>query len=296
MAIMSLRPHALEPVPEETARVAHAAFPKGNPYLLLRDTLGTIFRDDDFATCFPLDGQPGLPPWRLALVTIMQFRENLADRQAAEAVRARIDWKYLLGLALTDPGFDFSVLSALRDRLLASSAEALLLEKLLECCRAMGWLKARGSQRTDSTHVLAAIRVLNRLELVAETLRAALNAVATVAPDWLQGLAPLEWYERYGKRIEDVRLPKDTADREAYAQMVGEDGFHFLDAVEAAEVPKEVRELPILESLRRTWQRHYERMGDAALAVEGGAKGCVRFKANRELPPAAESIESPYDA
>jgi transposase len=293
---MSLRPHTLESVPEETARVARAAFPKGNPYLLLRDTLGTIFQDDDFAACFPLDGQPGLPPWRLALVTIMQFRENLADRQAAEAVRARIDWKYLLGLALTDSGFDFSVLSEFRDRLLASRSEELLLDKLLERCRALGWLKTRGQQRTDSTHVLAAIRMLNRLELVAETLRAALNAVATVAPDWLQGHAPLEWYERYGKRIEDVRLPRDKADREAYAQMVGEDGFHFLDTVEAAEVPKEVRELPILQSLRRTWQRHYERTVDEARADGGGAKRRVRFKTNRELPPAAESIESPYDA
>ena len=293
---MSLRPHTLESVPEETVRVARAAFPKGNPYLLLRDTLGTIFQDDDFAACFPLEGQPGLPPWRLALVTLMQFRENLADRQAAEAVRARIDWKYLLGLALTDPGFDFSVLSEFRDRLLASSAEELLLDKLLERCRALGWLKTRGQQRTDSTHVLAAIRVLNRLELVAETLRAALNAVATVAPAWLQGLAPLAWYERYGTRIEDAKLPRDKADREAYAQMVGEDGFHFLDAVEAAEAPKEAQELPILESLRRTWQRHYERTGDEAMAEGGGAKRRVRFKANRELPPAAEGIESPYDA
>ena len=125
---MSLHPHALESVPEETARVARAAFPKGNPYLLLRDTLGRIFQDNDFAACFPLEGQPGLPPWRLALVTIMQFREHLADRHAAEAVRARIAWKYLLGLELTDPGFDFSVLSEFRDRLLASSAETLLLE------------------------------------------------------------------------------------------------------------------------------------------------------------------------
>jgi transposase len=232
----------------------------------------------------------------LALVTIMPCRENLADRQAAEAVRARIDWKYLLGLALTDPGFDFSVLSEFRDRLLASSAEELVREKLLERCRAMGWLKARGAQRTDSTHVLAAIRVLHRLALVAETLRAALNAVATVAPDWLQGLAPLEWYERYGTRIEDTRLPRDQADREAYAQMVGEDGVHFLDAVEAAEVPQAVRELPILESLRRTWQRHYERTVDEARAEGGGVTHRVRFKANRELPPAAESIESPYDA
>ena len=278
---MSLHPHVIAPVPDETARVARAAFPKGNPYLLLRDTLGTIVRDDDFAACFPLDGQPGLPPWRLALVTIMQCRENLADRQAAEAVRARIDWKYLLGLALTEPGFDFSVLSEFRDRLLASSAEELVLDKLLERCRALGWLKARGAQRTDSTHVLAAIRVLTRLELVAEPLRAVLNAVATGAPDWRQGFAPLEWYERYSKRIEDGRLPRDQADREAYAQMVGEDGFYCLEAVEAAEAPKEVRELPILESLRRTWQRHYDRPGDEARAEGGGAKHRVRFKANR---------------
>ena len=193
---MSLHPHALAPVPEETARVARAAFPKGNPYLLLRDTLGTIFQDDDFTALFPLVGQPGLPPWRLALVTIMQFRENLADRQAAEAVRARIDWKYLLGLDLTDAGFDFSALSEFRDRLLAGSAAEHLLDKLLERCRALGLLTARGRQRTDSPHVLAAIRVMNRLELVAETLRAALNELATVAPAWLQGLAPLAWYAR----------------------------------------------------------------------------------------------------
>src|SRR6266446_3210891 len=252
MSIMSLRPPPLEPVPAETARVARAAFPKGHPYLTLRDALGTIFQDEDFTTLFPAWGQPGLPPWRLALVTIMQFRENLADRQAAEAVRARIDWKYLLSLELTDPGFDFSVLSEFRDRLLAGSAAELLLDKLLERCRAMGWLKARGRQRTDSTHVLAAIRVLNRLELVAETLRAALNAVATVAPDWLQGLAPLVWYERYGKRIEDTRLPQGQAKRDAYAQTVGEDGFHLLDALDAPETPEGLRELPIITTLRQT--------------------------------------------
>src|SRR5262247_2721975 len=236
---MSLRSHTLEPVSEETARVACAAFPKGNPYLLLRDTLGTIFADEDFADLFPACGQPSMPPWRLALVTIMQFREHLADRQAAEAVRARIDWKYLLGLELSDPGFDFSVLSEFRDRLLAGGAEDLLLDTLLERGRALGWLPTRGQQRTDSTHVLAAIRVLNRVELVAETLRAALNAVATVAPDWRQGLAPLAWYERYGTRIEDTRLPQGQASRDAYAQMVGEDGFHFLEAMAAPDTPQE---------------------------------------------------------
>jgi transposase len=197
---MSLHPHVIAPVPEETARVARAAFPKGHPYLTFRDALGTILQDEDFAALFPLGGQPGLPPWRLALVTIMQFRETLTDRQAAEAVRARIDWKYLLSLELTDPGCDFSVLSEFQ---------------LLERCHGLSLLKARGQQRTASPHVLAAVRVLNRLELVAETLRATLNELATVAPDWLRDLAPLEWYARYGKRIEDARLPREKAARAA---------------------------------------------------------------------------------
>jgi transposase len=285
----------IAPVPEETARVARAAFPKGNPSLLLRDTLGTIFQDDDFTALFPLVGQPGLPPWRLALVTIRQFRENLADRQAAEAVRARIDWKYLLGLDLTDAGFDFSALSEFRDRLLAGSAAEHVLDKLLERCRALGLLTARGRQRTDSTHVLAAIRVMNRLELVAETLRAALNELATVAPAWLQGLAPLAWYARYSKRIEDTRLPQGQAKRDAYAQTVGEDGFSLLDMLDAPETPKGLRELPMIAALRQTWQRHYERSTGEGPTVGQPAVARVRFKANRELPPAAEGIEASYD-
>src|SRR6185503_4314447 len=279
---MSLHPHLIAPVPEETARVARAAFPKGHPYLTFRDALGTIFQDEDFTALFPAWGQPGLPPWRLALVTILQFRENLADRQAAEAVRARIDWKYLLSLELTDPGFDFSVLSAFRDRLLAGSAEELLLDKRLERCRALGLLTARGQQRTDSTHVLAAVRVLNRLDLVAETLRATLNALATVAPDWLQGLAPLAWYERYGRRIEDTRLPQGQASRDAYAQMVGEDGFALLDALEAPETPEALRALPLITTLRQTWQRHYERATGEGTAHSHPARSSVRFKRNQE--------------
>jgi transposase len=292
---MSLHPQPLEPVPEDTVRVARAAFPKGNPYLTLRDQLGTIFQDEDFAALFPACGQPGLPPWRLALITILQFRETLTDRQAAEAVRARIDWKYLLGLELTDSGFDFSVLSEFRHRLLAGSAEARLLDKLLERCRTLGLLKARGQQRMDSTHVLAAIRGLSRLELVAETLRAALNELAMVAPTWLQGLAPLEWYERYGKRIEDTRLPREKTAREAYARTVGEDGFHVLDAVARPEAPEAVRDLPSLATLRRTWQRHYERTESPGTTTRKRLGSHVRFKANRDLPRAAEGIESPYD-
>src|SRR3954471_3206728 len=267
---MSLKPAVIHPVPEETARVARAAFRRGNPLLNLRDELGAIFADADFADLFPKLGQPGLAPWRLALVTLLQFREDLPDRRAAEAVRARIDWKYLLGLDLTDPGFDHSVLCEFRSRLLEGSAEERLLGKLLEACQARGLLKARGRrQRTDATHVLASIRTLNRLELLGETLRAALNELATVAPDWLRSAAPRAWYERYALRVEDGRLPRAAAEREAYARTVGEDGFALLDHLDRAETAAELRGLPKVLILRQVWARQFVREPAEPLA-DGG--------------------------
>jgi transposase len=108
---MSLQPTQTYIVPEQTARVAKAAFPKGTLCLQLYDHLGTIFQDQDFADLFPRRGQPAAAPFRLALVTVLQFVEGLSDRAAAEAVRGRLDWKYLLCLELEDPGFDHSVLA-----------------------------------------------------------------------------------------------------------------------------------------------------------------------------------------
>ena len=286
---MSLRPDPIRPVPEGTARVARAAFRKGNPLLKLRDELGTIFADEDFADLFPKRGQPGLAPWRLALVTLLQFREDLSDRRAVEAVRARIDWKYLLGLELADPGFDASVLCEFRARLVAGGAEERLLDRLLARCRELGLVKARGRQRSDTTHVLAAVRLLNRLELVGETLRAALNELATVAPDWLRGVAPRAWYERYALRLEDGRLPRTAAEREAYARTVGEDGFALLDRLDEPATPEDLRRLPAVEILRRVWARHFVREG-------GAPPGGVRLRAKDEPPPpGTEPVESPYD-
>src|SRR5262252_3997860 len=141
---MSLKPEAIGPVPEETARVAHAVCPHGNLYLRLRDELGTLFEDDLFADLFPTRGQPAEAPWRLALISILQFLEGLPDRQAADALRSRIDWKYLLGLELTDAGFDFSVLSEFRSRLIAGGAEERLFDTLLTHFKAHGWLVTRG--------------------------------------------------------------------------------------------------------------------------------------------------------
>src|SRR4051794_24525994 len=228
---MSLKPRPIGPIPELTAYVARAAFPDGNPYVSLRDALGTFYHDERFAALFPDRGKPAETPWRLALVTVLQYAEGLADRQAAEAVRSRIDWKYALGLELTDPGFDSSVLCEFRARLVAGGAERLLLEAMLRTCKAHGLVKARSKQRTDSTHVLAAIRTLNRLELMGETLRAALNSLATVAPQWLRSWAPPAWFDRYAARIEESRLPKGEEARSAHGEAVGDDGFRLLEAV-----------------------------------------------------------------
>jgi transposase len=214
---MSLHPQPIPPVPEETARIARAAFPRGNLDLMMHDECGVLFADDDFAALFPTCGQPAEAPWRLALVTIMQYVENLSDRQAAEAVRSRIDWKYALSLELTHPGFDSTVLSEFRTRLVAGAAEQRLLDAVLAKCRERKWLKAQGRQRTDSTHVLARVRAVNRLECVGETLRHALNSLAVVAPAWLSAHSQAVWGERYGRRVDDYHLPTRKDERQAYA-------------------------------------------------------------------------------
>lgn len=280
-----LRPQPLPPIPDGTARVARAAFPKGHPYLELADTLGDLVTDALFAPLFPSRGQPALAPWRLALATILQFAEGLSDVQAADAVRGRIDWKYVLRLELTDAGFDASVLCEFRARLVAGAAEELLLDTLLAWCRAQGLLKARGKQRTDSTHVLAAVRALNRLELVSEAMRHALDSLAVAAPGWLRARATPAWADRYARRAEDARLPKSKEGRAERALDIGRDGIALLTALHGDEAPAWLRELPAVETLRRVWVQNYHLTDDT-----------VRWRGADELPPASAFISSPYDS
>ena len=199
-------------------------------------------------------------------------------------MRARIDWKYALGLQLSDPGFDFSVLSEFRSRLVEGGKERLLLQKLLEGCKERAYLKARGRVRTDSTHVLGALRLLSKWERAAETMRAALNALASVAPEWLREHADPEWFERYGRRIEDQRLPKGKEAREEYLKTVGADGMRLLAHIDDAHTPQSLKELAQVETLRRLWEQHYETSG-----------GGIRVLDPKEMPEAARRIESPYE-
>jgi transposase len=282
---MSLASHSVHPIPEETRRVAQAAFPRPSRFMQMRDRLGTIYDDAAFGALYPPRGQPAEAPWRLALVTVMQFADALTDRQAADAVRSRIDWKYALGLELTDAGFHYSVLSKFRARLVAGGAEQLLLDVLLTRFHACGLLKAGGQARTDSTHVVAAIRALNRLECVGEMLRAALNDLAIVAPDWLRQQVTADWFERYGTRIEESRLPKGEAQRYAYAEQIGADGFQLLSALYHDTAPHWLREIPSVDILHQTWVHQYYT----------DEHGYLRWRQAHDLPPAGMRMDSPYD-
>jgi transposase len=218
------------------------------------------------------------------LIGVRQCAEDLSDRQAAEAVRRRMDWTYALGLELTDPGFDCFVLSEFRARLVTGHATSRLLDTLLEQVRELGLLKPRGRQRTDSTPVLVAVRVLNRLAQVGETLRAALNSVAVVTPTGLQGIAPLAGYDRDGSRVEHYAWPNTEAARQELAAAMEADGRRLLAAIEAATERRWRQAVPAVQTLRRVWAEPY-------LEVEGA----LVWRAVQEMPSPAAQIASPDD-
>ena len=215
---------------------------------------------------------------------VLQFAEGLSDRQAADAVRGRIDWKYALALELTAPGFDASVLREFRTRLIQGKVAHLLLETMLTLLQERSLLKARGTQRTDATHVLAAIRTLKRLELVGETMRFALNRLAVVAPTWLRAHMQPEWLERYGSRVENDRFPKADTARQRLAATIGADGFALLQAAYAPDAPPDVRAALAVEVLRQVWSQHYD-----------GPEDSPHWRQASDVPPAAQLIHAPYD-
>ncbi|MDT0381853.1 IS1182 family transposase [Streptomyces sp. DSM 42041] len=282
---MSMQPSGPNEVPGQTARVARAAFPNGSLAIRVRDGLGPLFGDEGFVDLFPARGKPAWSPGRLALVLVLQFVEGLTDRQAAEAVRARIDWKYALGLELGDPGFDFSVLSEFRDRLTGADGGRRVLDGILAAAGERGLLTTAGRARTDSTHVLSAARELSWLEMVAESLRAALNALAQEAPQWLVQAAEPDWFRNYATRAEDSRFPKSRTKRDEVGARIGRDGMRLLEAVFSPGTYEGLRTLEQVEYLRQVWVQSFH-------LVEGE----VRRRDPKDRPPGAMRLVTPYDS
>jgi hypothetical protein len=218
------------------------------------------------------------------MVSVLQYCEGLTDRQAVQAMAGRIDWKYALGLELADTGCDFSVLSEFRDRLVARDAGVRILDTILDAAREKGLLKTRGRARTDSTHVVGAIRQINRLELVGESLRAALEQLADTVPGWLAEHADPDWFDRYGRRIEMFRLPAKDTERVAWAARVGADGMRLWQLLTAQHAPAGVATLQRVELLRRVWVQEYQ-----------VTDGVVVMRDPKDRPPAGVRLLSPYD-
>jgi transposase len=281
---MSMKPSGLEPVPPETRQLVERLCPKGTMVTHLRDALGQIYHDEDFAHLFPKRGRPAEAPWRLTLVTVLQAMEGLSDRQAAQAVLTRLDWRYALSLPLEEVTFDYSILSDFRQRLIETGAVELILEPILQLARERGWLKAQGKQRTDATAVLARVRALSSLESVGESMRAALNALAEQDPDWLSAHVQPEWFERYVHRFELTRFPKAETQRQRLREHVGQDVQHLLVCLDEAQTPVSLSALPEVGLLRQVFAQHYCQQD-----------GQVRW---RDGPAVSneQRIVSPYDA
>jgi len=188
-------------MPAETAEVGKVLLKEESPYRLIGDKLFDKIREQDFADLYSLEGKPGISPVILAFVSVFQFMEKLPDRQAAESLRMRMDWKYALHLPLTYGGFDFSVLSEFRDRLLQHGAEGRVFDTLVNEFREMGLIKERGKQRSDSMAMLSKVRKLSRVEMVIETLRLAVGAILKADREWGEELIPPSWEEMYGERF-----------------------------------------------------------------------------------------------
>ncbi|MGW6271769.1 transposase [Streptomyces sp. NPDC055060] len=256
-------------IPALTVRMARASNPRGTAAMWVRDRLDELFTDADFGEWYPADGRRGLSPARLAMVSVLQYAENLSDRAAAEAVRCRLDWKYCLGMELDDPGFDFSVLSEFRDRMAQGDRADRLLAVMVDHLVAAGLVKRHGRMRTDSTHVLAAVRKLYRVELVAETLRAALEELASADDEWLAPLVSAGWAERYGRTARYDRLPRTKEKLAAHVLQVGKDGMRLLHSLYRDDAPLRLRMLPQVQVLRQVWVQQYFCDADGQLGWRG---------------------------
>ncbi|WTZ89115.1 transposase (plasmid) [Streptomyces sp. NBC_01384] len=289
---MSLQVKGLPEIPEETARVAWSAFPKGSLAMSVRDRLGKVFADELFAEAFGVRGAPGLSPALLSLVTVLQFTEDLTDRQAAAMAVRAIDWKYAMGMELSATGFDDSVLARFRARLVEHGMERLVFDRLLDWCREQGLVGAGGRQRTDSTHVISAVRDLNRLELAGESVRAALEALAVVAPVWLaETMNVPELALRYGGRVSGWKLPSSQVKRERLATVFGQDALALLRAVWAPTAPPVLRTLEPVALLRRITVQTYLVTTDAR-----GREVIRKREAEQDgVPPGHLRLASPYD-
>ena len=278
---MSLKPKPPRAMPADIAQLGAKLLRPESPYRLVGDQLYAEYREADFVDLYATEGKPGLSPVDLAFVTAFQFMENLSDREAVEALRLRLDFKYALHLPLDDEGFDASVLCEFRQRVIAHQAEARLFDAVIGQLKARGLIKKRGRQRSDSLAILTRVRHLNRLERVVETLRLVLRALLGVDAVWTRATAPPEWETVYGERCVAERLSE--AQRQDLTRRVGSDGLWLLERLQAPSTPPALRDLEEVRLLATVWAQQFELVeGQVVYQEQGSYDGKTQ-------------IQTPYD-
>jgi transposase len=275
-------------MPPDTYQLACKLLPNTNLYRQIGEQLVDFTCDQDFVDLYPSEGKPALSPALLALVTVFQMVEGLSDRQIAEQVVTRIDLKYALHLPLEYAGFNYSVLSEFRDRLVKHQASCRVFDRLLIKLKELGLISKHSTQRTDSLAVIGAVRQLSRLELVMETVRVALNALEKADSEWLKVHIPASWRERYGQPAQQERLVTNKgttaqAETRTLIRQTGQDGEWLIELLKSSYTSQGLQQLPQVMVLQQVWEQQFELVESEAVLRE-----------KVELP-ASQIIETPHD-
>jgi len=289
--------HPLGPVPECTAQLAKQLLKgKEQRFLVMAESLDDAFSEGDLKAFYPDKGQWGIHPVRICMLLLLQASEGLTDQQVAEAVRLNIGWKYVLRLPLDDLGWSSTVLTDARERFCDGDPQQVFLDSFLNKANEKGLLNF-SKQRVDSTHIIACVRSLNRVELVLETTRNAIEALTEVDVEWLSSIRRDHWLKQYYlDRPFNYRLPKKEADRIKIAEVAGNDGFYILDCIEkAAEEKKNIfKALEAIQTLEKVLEEQFSIDGKGK-GSKGKSKDKPKFRDSKDLKPSGERIVSPHE-
>lgn len=265
-------------IPEEIRDWGESQLEAEDIYRVIGDQLLTFIAAEELTSMYSNIGRPSINPVILSLVTILQYLENIPDRLAASLVRTRLDWKYALHLSLYDSGFHYSDLCNFRKRLLSHGKESLIFEELLKKIESLGYLKKRKHQRTDSTHVLAVVRHLSRLENLSESLRVALKAIEKADATFYKVKLPVPYTEHWSKPLNDYQMTDE--ERKETLERVGQDIHWLLDFLRTNR--ESFLRLPAVELLQTLFSQHFTMQSRE-----------VRLK--KEATNGKEKIQTPHD-
>ncbi len=270
-----MKHNPLPPLSKDTIQAAEAAFGQRNTYVLIGEAANVAFDGLDLSGLYPQEGAPKEFPYVLTLVTLFQFAEGIADRQAAEATRVRVDWKYALHLPLTHPGLRGPELCDFRERLRSNPALLSLFEQALARLQEVGGLPEGCSSLPPADVVLRSICTRSCLEQIASAMQNAIQALVSIRFEWLRQIARPHWYQRYSRELSLLQIPDNLKDQVKLAEAIGADGAHLLDAIAQMEFP-DCASLPEIQTLQQICDWHFDRQEARCIWREVSCARCIQ--------------------